>query len=280
MATELFNGFLRLNNFPLDGSSVFYNYADAYNYAASNETAYAGQIIVVVDSLEKIVSVYVLTFPSDGFEGNFELVGVSNDSGSNIRIVNEKVPDENGKITLYGTDIQVSEEDARNLIEILNTFISIIDAGTISLEMVSASRVTGISSGNIQQLSDAINLEYLQTSIAVAGIGDIKTVKAILSNTGRAYGIEYFDFPVNSVIRKVRVNITEEYSPTDITLSIGELNIVDADEIFETEIGSYIVEADKKILNSGPLIATLSSPSSTGSAIVYIDYITNPYDNN
>ena len=67
MATEIFNGFLRLSNFPLDKSSVFESFADAYNYAATNETAYPGQIIAVVDYTEQAVSIYTLTFSERRF---------------------------------------------------------------------------------------------------------------------------------------------------------------------------------------------------------------------
>jgi len=281
MATELFNGFLRLGNFPLDQSSVFQNFTDAYNYAATNETAYLGQVIAVVDSIEEEVSIYTLTFPSDGFEGRYELVGIAS-GDSAIRLINGKAPDEDGVVTLYGTDIQISESDAKTIAEALSILSSITETETeiTFSKTVVVERLTGLNTSLIGQPTDAINLQYLNSSIDNSLIGSTKTVKAILTNTGRAYADEYFDFPVDSVIRKVRVDITQAYSITDITLSIGGLIVVSPSDIFETEIGTYIVETDKVITTTGPLIATLSAASATGAAKVFIDYILNPYDNN
>jgi hypothetical protein len=284
MATELFNGFLRLGKFPLDGSSVFQSFADAYNYAATNETAYAGQIVVVVDQTAQTVSVYTLTFPSEGFEGNFELIGVSNNGdGANIRTINSKSPDSEGIITLYGTDIRISETDARLLSTVLSAIESISGEGeTIQFSKpIVVSRITGLVTGQIQNLTDAVNLQYLQTSINTAIIGVTKTVKAVLNSNGRAFDDQYLDFPVGSIIRKVRLDIIQPYdTSTNITLSIGGLVIMEPNDIFETEVGSYIVESNKIVTTSGPLIASLGSFSTGGSAIVLIDYTENPYDNN
>ena len=285
MATEIFNGFLRLGNFPLDKSSVFESFADAYNYAATNETAYPGQIIAVVDYTEQAVSIYTLTFPSEGFEGNFELVGVSNGDGSSIRLVNGKAPDVEGLITIYGTDIQISETDARSLSSLLDVIDAIDASGNTNFitfnKPIVVERITGLIKGQIQDPTDAINLEYLQDSIETATIGLTRTVKAVLNNTGRAFDDTYLDFPVGSRITKVRIDITEPYdTSTNITLTIGGTVIAEPDDIFENEIGSYIIESNKQITTSGPLIATLGSLSTGGAAIVLIEYLENPYDNN
>jgi hypothetical protein len=74
--TEIFNGFLRLSNFPLDKSSVFSNLIDATNYAANNKTAYAGQLIAVINEDAKDVAIYTLTFPSEGSSARFILVEI------------------------------------------------------------------------------------------------------------------------------------------------------------------------------------------------------------
>ena len=142
-------------------------------------------------------------------------------------------------------------------------------------------RITGLVKGQIQDLTDAINLEYLQDSIDTATIGLTRAVKAALDNTGRAFDDTYLDFPVGSRITKVRIDITEPYdTSTNITLTIGGTVIAEPDDIFENEIGSYIIESNKQITTSGPLIATLGSLSTGGTAIVLIEYLENPYDNN
>lgn len=59
MSTSLITQFNRVLAQPIETNSVFTSYANAKNYAATNKTAYAGQVIRVVD--QDGVTVYVIT---------------------------------------------------------------------------------------------------------------------------------------------------------------------------------------------------------------------------
>jgi len=57
---------------------------------------------------------------------------------------------------------------------------------------------------------------------------------------------------------------------------------MDADSIYETEVGTYISEPNIKLSLTEPKHVNiyLSSPSSTGSATVYIEFTRTPHDSN
>lgn len=63
MPASLLTQFNRVLAQPIETNSVFTSYTNAKNYAATNKTAYAGQIIRVVD--ENGVTVYVITKQKD-----------------------------------------------------------------------------------------------------------------------------------------------------------------------------------------------------------------------
>jgi len=184
MGTQLFNGFTRLSNFPLDERSVFSSYQDAYNYAASDPTAYAGQIIAVVDEIAEEVSIYNLIFPSEVVDINFELQGIAGGTGT-IRYINSLAPDEDGNIVITGTDITLSATDARTVAEVLAIFEGIgeTEFEILFSKVIRTERVTGIT--EIIGPTDAVSREYLENVITTSQIGIRKTVQMILDNTGR-----------------------------------------------------------------------------------------------
>lgn len=59
MPTSLITQFSRVLAQPLETNSIFTSYTNAKNYAATNKTAYAGQVIRVVD--QDGVTVFVIT---------------------------------------------------------------------------------------------------------------------------------------------------------------------------------------------------------------------------
>jgi len=276
MAREIFQGYLRLANFPLDGSTIFSTLPAAEEYAASNPTAYPGQVIAVVDSEESEVLIFIITFPySLGHVGTYELKEIA--GLGTINIINDKLPDENGVITIYGTDIKISESNAQTITEFLNNIDIVSDETTIYFEKIlSVGKVTGIVTESIDNDTDAINKEYLDITIASNKVGISRTVLVVLTNTGRAAEDQYFDIPAGAIIKKVVVNITQAYT-AEIVIKVGEQIIIGADEIFETEIGTYIKEPNLLITTTNPVSSVITG-SATGTANVYIDYILQPYD--
>jgi len=279
MVTELFHGYLRLKNFPLDESSIFSTYQDAYNYAASNQTAYAGQVIAVVNIGDRDVSIYNLVFPPAGSEINLELQGIASGIGA-IRFVNGEAPNEDGEVVIDGTHIQVSSTDTRTVAEVLALFegLTITEDEFIFDRTINAERLTGLATAQIELLTDAINLEYFNTYLADSEKAEVRTVQAILDNTGRAYDVQHWDFQIGDIITKVVVKITEAYSSTNITLTIGSTEIMNAEYIFEDAIGDYIYEPNIELTETGTMLTELSAASITGAATVYIEYTRDLYE--
>jgi hypothetical protein len=283
MATEMFNGFIRLSDFPLDERSIFSNYIDANNYAASDPTAYAGQIIAVVDEVERDVFMYNLIFSSDESR-NFDIQNITAGIGA-IKFINDLAPDEDGNITITGEDILVSVEDARTIAEVL-TIVEDISFTSSELELlfskiINVERITGLDTDKIKNLNDAINLEYLQQTQATIMKGSTRTVQALLDNTGRDNSSsDWYDFENGNIITRVAIQITEAYEEVGITLKIGSHILAEPDDIFETEIGVYIIEPSLKLELTTPssLDVFLDGTSETGSAIIYIEFAQNPYD--
>lgn len=279
MAKEIFQGYLRLGNFPLDGSTIFSTLPAAEEYVASNPTAYAGQVIAVVNEIERTVSIYIVSYPfQPGYEGTYQLQEVN--AGGTVSMINDVLPDDNGSVTIYGTDIKISETDAQTITEVLNSIDFVSDETTIYFsKILSSAKISGLVTDDITDNTDAINKEYLDIKVASSIVGVNRTVLIHLTNTGRTADDEYFDIPAGAVIQKVVVNITQPYTKS-IDIKIGEQTIIGEDEIFENEIGTYIKEPNITIAETIPVSAVVNGVSATGEATVYVDYILEPYDIN
>ncbi len=62
---DIIKPFHRLNPLPLDRSSLFTNFDDAEQYAETDKSAYLGQVVSVVDSVERVVTVYKVIYSGD-----------------------------------------------------------------------------------------------------------------------------------------------------------------------------------------------------------------------
>jgi hypothetical protein len=283
MATELFNGFIRLDNFPLDERSIFSNYQDANDYAATDPTAYAGQIIAVVNEIDREVSIYNLIFSSDESR-NFDLQGIAGSGNGTVEFINGLAPiGDTGNVIITASDITISTEDARTIAEAFATFDSISETEIELLfsKIINVERITGLATEQIQDPSDAVNLEYLQQTQATIMTGATRTVQATLTNAGRNNSSpDWYDFKNGDIINRITVKIIEPYQEVGIRLKIGSYTLVEPDDIFETEIGTYIVEPSLKLslLTPRSLEVVLDGTSTTGSATVYIEFTQNPYD--
>jgi flagellar basal body rod protein FlgF len=88
------SGMNRMGQFPLDMSSVYYNKAELEAYAASGAIAYVGQIISLVDEVNKKVTVYSI----QNTDGLLKEVGtIPLGDGSTIEVSS------NGVVSLLGS---------------------------------------------------------------------------------------------------------------------------------------------------------------------------------
>ena len=62
---DIIKPFHRLNPLPLDRSSLFTNFDDAEQYAETDKSAYLGQVVSVVDAVERVVTVYKIIYSGD-----------------------------------------------------------------------------------------------------------------------------------------------------------------------------------------------------------------------
>jgi hypothetical protein len=272
MATEIFNGFLRLGNFPLDENSIFSTYVNAETYAKENETAYAGQIVTVVT--ESIVSVYYLTYPfTQGYTGNFELRSVG--SGS-IESVNSVTPVDNN-ITIYGTNISISSSDATTIAQSLARIegLTANETTITSTKNISAPGFT--ISGSVVNDTDAVNKSFMETRIDSMRRGITYSVRYTMNNTGRIAAPADFDIPVGSTITKIKVFIDQAYQ-SSMTVKLGEQTLIAPEDIFEGTIGVYLSEPNILVASTETVSVQLTGSSATGSGSVYLEYFTNTYN--
>jgi hypothetical protein len=236
-------GYLRLGNFPLDASTVFPSLAEAQQYAAINPTAYAGQLISVVVEEDKSVTAYQLSIPETGSGYVLELV-----AGGNVDTVNNIVPVE-GNITITGADINAGIEGNSQTVA---TLIQLI-------------------------LTTFATKEYVDDKFDDSFIGVQRTIMAPVTSTGVFDPESVGDIPAGSVVKKVSIRIDEAYTEgTDISVSIGDTEILSSSDIFETDAGStFYASPEIEISSDSAIVVSVSSGSSTGSAKLYVDFVRN-----
>jgi hypothetical protein len=253
-------GYLRLKNFPLDASSVYDSFLAASQYASTNPTAYAGQLVAVVEG--RTVTVYQLGFKLNEAESGFELQPLSTEGGSGpiVRTVNGAEPDDNGNIEID-----------------FSTFEGVFDFFTNTPERVIFNKPISIQIENSGVTSnDVINKQYLDATLEDVLNGNIRTIKTTFNYTG---GTTQQIIPGGSVIKKTNFKIIEPFEEgAVITVRIDTLVLYTSDDIFETQPGSYITEPfltiPGELLDEYPIAIEIFG-SSVGSAELYIDLNTN-----
>jgi hypothetical protein len=142
-----FRGYLRMGDFPLDSSSVFESVELAQAYADSNSTAYAGQMIAVVNDTARSVTIYQLGFKVDTGAAGFALQEVQTaTSGEFVKSVNGIEPDEDGDVEItLGAEID-----------------SLLDALTVTSTLIASDRRISVPTANISGNDDVITKSYLE----------------------------------------------------------------------------------------------------------------------
>jgi hypothetical protein len=142
-----FRGYLRMGDFPLDSSSVFESVVLAQAYADGNSTAYAGQMIAVVNDTARSVTIYQLGFKVDTGAAGFALQEVQTaTSGEFVKSVNGIEPDEDGNVEItLGAEID-----------------SLLDALTVTSTLIASNRRISVPTANISGNDDVITKSYLE----------------------------------------------------------------------------------------------------------------------
>lgn len=142
-----FRGYLRMGDFPLDSSSVFESVVLAQAYADSNSTAYAGQMIAVVNDTARSVTIYQLGFKVDTGAAGFALQEVQTaTSGEFVKSVNGIEPDEDGDVEItLGAEID-----------------SLLDALTVTSTLIASDRRISVPTANISGNDDVITKKYME----------------------------------------------------------------------------------------------------------------------
>jgi hypothetical protein len=142
-----FRGYLRMGDFPLDSSSVFESVVLAQAYADGNSTAYAGQMIAVVNDTARSVTIYQLGFKVDTGAAGFALQEVQTaTSGEFVKSVNGIEPDEDGDVEItLGAEID-----------------ALLDALTVTSTLIASDRRISVPTANISGNDDVITKSYLE----------------------------------------------------------------------------------------------------------------------
>jgi hypothetical protein len=253
--TSAVKGYLRLNNFPLDASSIFDSFASASQYAETNGTAYAGQLVAVVNETDRTVGVYQLGFPANQATPGFELQLISGTgSGAITKSVNDVEPDTAGNVEITANDIQYSID--KTVKQSLDELIALV--------------------GTLASLND------IETSFEGQLTGIARTLRLSLNGSsivGSESPEQFREIPINSVIKKIVFEVSEPFEQTDITVSVGEVILMSPDDIYETVSGTYISEhINQRTLTEGNIEVNFSEETEVGSANIYVEFIESALD--
>jgi hypothetical protein len=136
-----------MGDFPLDSSSVFESVVLAQAYADSNSTAYAGQMIAVVNDTARSVTIYQLGFKVDTGAAGFALQEIQTaTSGEFVKSVNGIEPDEDGNVEItLGAEID-----------------ALLDALTVTSTLIASDRRISVPTANISGNDDVITKKYME----------------------------------------------------------------------------------------------------------------------
>ena len=171
-------GMNRMDQFPLDMSSVYYDYATMENYAKTSAIAYVGQPLSLVDETNKVVTLYTI----QDTEGTLKKVGTSPiGDESTISVA------EDGTVSLYGIsglalEREVEDEDG-NKSTIAITYQPLYVNGKLTWVEPSTTTVEGL----------AAEIEGIKTRIStietVVGDSESGLVKSVADNTAEISNI-------------------------------------------------------------------------------------------
>jgi len=258
-------GYLRLGNFALDASSVYESYDSAAEYAATNPTAYPGQLVAVVNEIDRKVTIYQLGFKLNPESSGFELESLVADQIGTVKSINNILPDVNGNITINLEQL-----------DLILTFLENTNDRVIFNKSIS------VPTNDISADDDVITKKYLEATFNSSLNGLNRTFRSVFDSEifiNGGLGTSVRTIPGGSSIKRVAVNITEAFKAADITISIAGIDIFKPEDVFETEIGSYLSDKFLTLPTSQArynIIVTAIDQSGeeilTGRAEIYVDF--------
>lgn len=247
-----FRGYLRMGGFPLDASSVFESVSLAQAYADSNQSAYAGQILAVVDDDSRTVTVYQLGFKVDPDDGGFVLQQIqSATSGGFVKSVNGELPDANGNVVIsLGAEID-----------------SLLESLTVTSDLIASDRRISVPTVDISGDDDVITKKYMEDYV------EDNMLDKSESSSQTVGGPVLFNAQV-TLAQPLSSTVTTGTAPMSILSStlVANLNAdkVDGADV-ETSAVSLSVSDDTRIPTS-KLVATYTVPkdlTALGSTLTY-----------
>jgi len=238
-------GYARVGNFPLDASSIFGNIEDAEEYILTDSSAYAGQIISIVNIDTREVISYRVGFGESTLELQELVSGDSEQLNKILTSINE-------------------------ILAFMNLFIITDNDITISEKTLKAStiKVSQISEGD-----DVVTVDYLDAAIESSFAGMERTILIPMDFNGGGAG----SFSLTSFFSSISITVTESYDQP-IALYFGDTKILSSDYIKETidpgeDVSVTIFNLNKAYNLTGQIRITPDAICTTGSGKIKVTYI-------
>lgn len=252
------SGMNRMGQFPLDMSSVYYDFESLQAYATSGSIAYVGQVVSLVDEANKKVTVYSI----QNTDGLLKEVGtVPTGDGSSV------VVDAEGKVALKGVaelvfereledgtkeDIQyqalmtknglVWVEPSKTTVEGLATLIEALTVRVKNAEdAIDAIEADYLKAADKKELSDAIAAEAETARAAEKANAD--AIKAIADDYLKEED-KYDDTALAARVKAIEDDYLVEADKYDDTALAGRVSTIEADYLKAEHIANMATDAE------------------------------------
>jgi hypothetical protein len=273
-------GYLRLGSFPLDASTVYPTLAEAEAYAWYNPTAYPGQVVSIVNEVNRTVAVYKVDY--------------SDEPGKTYELSPLYGSDEDGAILTSNIFHYNNETDQQqNLEEILDFLLRLLSNNPLSSypegHTINKLRV---DTAQISDSNDVITKGYLESEIRTNTIGVVKTIQVVCNPNG---GVSDAAIPPFSKIKKITIDIDPAYG-SNVQMSIhlarliGDPGVLTLEESPIVESGDIVQDVntitfvDMNLMTNQYeyyIVALITPQGNTvGRAEILVDYLDSPIRDN
>jgi len=273
-------GYLRLGSFPLDASTVYPTLAEAEAYAWYNPTAYPGQVVSIVNEVNRTVAVYKVDY--------------SDESGKTYKLAPLYGAGEDGSI-MASSIFHYNNETSQNetLEQVLDFLLRLLSNNPLSPypegHTINKLRV---DSRQISGDNDVITKGYLESEIRTNTIGVVKTIQVVCNSNG---GVSDAAIPPFSKIKKITIDIDPAYG-SNVQMSIhlarriGNPGVLTLEESPIVESGDIIQDVntltfvDMNLMTNQYeyyVVARITPQGNTvGRAEILVDYLDSPIKDN
>ena len=219
-------GMNRMDQFPLDMSSVYYDYAAMVTYATTSAIAYVGQPLSLVDEENKTVTLYTI----QDTEGNLKKVGTSPVGDESTITVAE-----DGTVSLYGIEglalTREVEENGETVTKKINYQPLLVD-GKLTWVEPSATTVEGLAAEieglktRISTLENTVDKAIADNEAAITAIdekiGEVETDKTIVQMIADAQtAATYDDTALAGRVSTIESDYLKSADKTELTEAIA-----------------------------------------------------------